>query len=216
MWSAQPGRCKAHREAVLPFQLLWFAMVVIAGNWTQGSNRVPSFLVPTHARCAASFQSHLTTADSLLASLKQLHRRDLNGWGCLREIIFLWPLFKWSCYSFARVSNYQCYNWNTGVICLKKGRRGQSHFIKTWGGKLGAKVSWKNVIQLRQIQAKTRVGTEEQCRHSHEAVRDLAERSLFPSRHFGVILAHEASMMFELCIGQLSLTEDDVCWKWES
>lgn len=39
---------------------------------------------------------------------------------------------------------------------MKKRQGEQSDFIKTWGGKLGAKVSRANVIQLRGMQAKTK------------------------------------------------------------
>lgn len=42
---------------------------------------------------------------------------------------------------------------------------------------------------------------EKQCRHSHEVFRDLTECSLFASRHFGVTLAHEASVMLVLSEG---------------
>lgn len=79
------------------------------------------------------FKSHLTAIDGLLDGLEQHFRSDSNAWGsvwgrryssglCLNEVT----------YSFSNISNYQHYNWNSEVIYLKKGSRGQSHFIKTW------------------------------------------------------------------------------------
>lgn len=71
-------------------------------------------------------------------------------------------------------------------------RKGQSDFIKTWAGQLGASVSSVNVMSARRHAGKDGRETEKWCRHSHKVIGDLTERSLFLSRHFGVILVHEA------------------------
>lgn len=85
-------------------------------------NNISSHPVPTHARCAASFPkpSHSNWWSSGWPRAAFQERLKWLGM-CLGEKLFLWPLFKWSCYSFTNVSNYRHYNWNTGEIYLRKG-----------------------------------------------------------------------------------------------
>lgn len=83
MWSAQPRGCKARREAVLPFQLLCFAMVAIAGNQTQRCSRFPSCLVPTHEHLFKAVSQQLIAF--LLASSSFTGETEMVGdvWGRL-------------------------------------------------------------------------------------------------------------------------------------
>lgn len=107
-------------------------------------NNISCHPVLTHARHAPSFQkpSHSNWWSSCWPWAAFQEQLKCLGM-CLGGKIFLWPLFKWSCYSFTNISNYQHNNQNTGITYLRKGSRGQGDFIKARGGKLGANDNWE-------------------------------------------------------------------------